>query len=510
MNPPKNDVASGTFDKQKHADVELRTSTFGHLFAKDDSCCFYHSLKILPVYFPALMRSWVEQLSGSTLAEVSADVPAGVRAIFEELASELCRLGHLVPVAYDENLYLERARKSLHWKPQIRLMVLHVTDHCNLDCRYCYMEGGKPPEYVNRSMSREVLDAALEGFCRWTRWMRAANVPTRPTIVFYGGEPLLNFELIRYGLDRILELETTQELRAPVDKVIITNGTEVTPSIAALLRDHGVRVAVSLDGPQTIHDRNRVYRSGRGSFQDSFQGLETLREAGLWPSISCVTSRETVSEAGEVYKWLVHDLGANAIGFNHVSIVPQRSYYDVAYENAYADSIIAGFDYMRRENPFAVDRKMSRKVDAFRNRRILRADCTGCGEQVSVSSDGEIGICQGYMGNRKHFVARVFDETFEPASDQVFCDWAKRSPLNIPECINCPALAICGGGCPRNADFLLGSHWQRDEPYCHFAKKALEYVIWSEEDAALLGPDIAHDHTTALAGKQTHGDTVGS
>ncbi len=128
--------------------------------------------------------------------------------------------------------------------------------------------------------------------------------------------------------------------------------------------------------------------------------------------------------------------------------------------------------------PHVYERRMSHKVNNFVDRILQVADCTGCGNQISVSTDGQIGVCQGYMGNRKTFNNTVFDLDFDPNSDSVFQEWSMRSSFNMSECYDCPALATCGGGCPRNADFMSGSIWHRDEPLCHFAKRAQEYMLW--------------------------------
>jgi uncharacterized protein len=99
---------------------------------------------------------------------------------------------------------------------------------------------------------------------------------------------------------------------------------------------------------------------------------------------------------------------------------------------------------------------------------------------MSISPDGQIGICQGYMGSRKTFANSVFEDQYSPLEDPVFWEWSRRSPLNMEKCFSCSALSTCGGGCPRNADFIHGSIWKIDSAFCHFAQKAQEWMIWKK------------------------------
>lgn len=120
-----------------------------------------------------------------------------------------------------------------------------------------------------------------------------------------------------------------------------------------------------------------------------------------------------------------------------------------------------------------------RKVDSFVKSEIYAFDCGAAGGgQIVIAPDGQVGICHGYLGSRKHFATTVDDETFDPRNDPVFIEWSRRSPLNMDACRECPALGICGGGCPLNADFEEGSIWGLDKRFCVHCKTTLEWLIW--------------------------------
>ena len=66
-------------------------------------------------------------------------------------------------------------------------MVLHMTDYCNLRCKYCFIEGGQPENYTRKTMSEDVAKAAVDKFVEIVRRGHVEN--NAPTVVFYGGEP---------------------------------------------------------------------------------------------------------------------------------------------------------------------------------------------------------------------------------------------------------------------------------------------------------------------------------
>ena len=85
--------------------------------------------------------------------------------------------------------------------------------------------------------------------------------------------------------------------------------------------------------------------------------------------------------------------------------------------------------------------RIMRKVDAFVDGKIYPFDCGASGGgQIVIAPDGDVGVCHGYLGDRKYFCTNIHDITFDPTKDPVFLEWSKRSPLNLDACKTCPAL----------------------------------------------------------------------
>jgi uncharacterized protein len=120
-----------------------------------------------------------------------------------------------------------------------------------------------------------------------------------------------------------------------------------------------------------------------------------------------------------------------------------------------------------------------RKANAFIERNVWPFDCGAAGgNQIVIAPNGDVGICHGFIADRKHFPTNVFNSNFNMSEDATYREWSMRSPLNMPQCMDCPALGICGGGCPFQAEIEKGSIWQLDERFCVHAKMTLEWLIW--------------------------------
>lgn len=441
----------------------LKLSKFVHIFEKENIVCFYHSLLMETIYIESKYKDPILKLI-SNKRESNND-------ILNKIYIEMKEKGMIVCSNEDEEL-LSLIKKEAFKGVNIKVMVLHMTDFCNLKCKYCFIEGGMCDNYKRMIMSKETVKASIDKFIQ----IQNLSNNERCSIVFYGGEPLSNFETVKYALKYIDEKQ--EKLNFVIDKVIITNGTLINDNIAKELAEHNVLISLSLDGIKEVHDYNRIDYSNQGSFDKVINGLKILRNYNIEPSISCVMSQISIDHIDETLQFILGDLKIKGIGFNHVSIIPNLNYYNPEYENKYAKALIKVQEIIQQKYPDVYERRMGHKINCFIDKKIIRADCTGCGEQISVSPLGEIGICQGYMGTRKTFNNTVFDKNYFPNEDEVFIEWSNRSPLNNKKCLNCPALATCGGGCPRNADMINGDFREVDSAFCHFALDANEWLIW--------------------------------
>jgi len=151
------------------------------------------------------------------------------------------------------------------------MLGLEVTEQCNLRCQYCVHtdENQESRAHGNKHMSTETAFAAIDHLRKNSHDADGIN------IIFYGGEPLLNFPLI----EKSIRYASTVFQDKDVSFSMTTNGTYITSKVAAFLFANNVSVKVSLDGPATVHNRYRKNSNGKGSYQEVLTGLKNLYDA---------------------------------------------------------------------------------------------------------------------------------------------------------------------------------------------------------------------------------------
>ena len=399
-----------------------RLSKFIHFYKKNNIICAYNSLTMDTIYYENKYENIINDYLNKKI--VIKNLSKEEQKIIKEFKSKK----YIVNNDFNEENLIEELKPYIFNGVNIKVMVLHLTDFCNLKCKYCFIEGGICSNYKRQNMTKEVISAAIK---KYIKILDRGKIKGNPSIVFYGGEPLSNFEVVKYGLECIDEYNNSKNDKYHIDKVIITNGTLITNEIAKVLKEHNVLVSLSMDGIKEVHDYNRIDHDNKGSFDRALRGFKILREEGLEPSISCVMSPFAIKHVDETIEFLLNELKVKGLGFNHVSIIPNLNYYDPEYEEKFADTILHVQEIIQEKYNDVYERRMGHKINCFVDKLLLRADCTGCGEQISISPEGDIGICQGYMGSRKTFNNTVFDEDYYPDQDEVFIEWSNRSPLNI-------------------------------------------------------------------------------
>lgn len=151
--------------------------------------------------------------------------------------------------------------------------VISLTDNCNLRCKYC---GYQDTRYKNNNLLRSMDDNTLKNTLDFIISHSIDSYET--TITFYGGEPLLRFDSIKFAIEY---LEDKNNKGHKYDYHITTNGTLLDLEVIDYLASKDVKCAVSLDGPVFINDRYRVYKGNNPSYADVIKNLKRI--ARLFP-----------------------------------------------------------------------------------------------------------------------------------------------------------------------------------------------------------------------------------
>lgn len=195
-------------------------------------------------------------------------------------------------------------------------LILQVTQQCNMRCKYCAYSGN----YFNRThasnrMNFKTAKKAIDFY------IERSDKADKLVLSFYGGEPLLEFELIKQCVAYIIENKGDKQ----VIFTMTTNGTLLTEEVIRFLVEHKFTLMISLDGDKESHDINRQFKTGGGSFDTILKKLRKLKEYDelYYKEVmfNCVISYTTNFE--RIYKFYTESdlFEPKAVNFNYVSSV---------------------------------------------------------------------------------------------------------------------------------------------------------------------------------------------
>lgn len=155
-------------------------------------------------------------------------------------------------------------------KTDIKFITLQVTQNCNLRCSYCVYSGS----YINRVHNNKRMDLDVAKRAVDYYYEHSSNIKS-PAIGFYGGEPLLEFELIK----NIVNYADKKFKDRTLDYYVTTNATLLTDEIIEFFKNNRFHITISLDGPIDIQDRNRRFaENGKGTFNTVIENIEHIRK----------------------------------------------------------------------------------------------------------------------------------------------------------------------------------------------------------------------------------------
>jgi len=352
----------------------------------------------------------------------------------------------------DEDQLLAYHLKSQQFCNNVLDVTIVPNYSCNLRCEYCF---GKY-DYDQGDISRN----SVERIVGWVDYLQDLFPRRNLTVVYTGGEPLLNRSLfmeLAAGIKNGVHSGTT------LSQSIITNGTLIDMELLRFLRDQQVNsVQLTLDGDQASHDSKRTYPNGKGTYNRVIAVLEMVVE-----TISVVYLRINFDyQNKDSISHLLDELEARGLQtkiiLNPARIIEvNRLCNSVCLErrkNEYSAAAVA--DYIAIydeivERGFRVETSICSVVGAvtpcmFHSESGFTVDCRG-----------DVYKCNMLVGQPAYRIGNILQDY------NVFGDGYRKclnSLLEVPDgCRNCPALPICNGGC-RYGSVLSGN--SLFDPFC--------------------------------------------
>ena len=362
----------------------------------------------------------------------------------------------------------------------IKALCMHIAHTCNLDCSYCFASQGK--YHGDRAlMSFEVGKRALDFLIENSGTRRNLEVD------FFGGEPLMNFEVVKqlvaYARER--EKECGKNFRF----TLTTNGMLIDDDVIDFANRECSNVVLSLDGRKEVHDRFRVDHAGRGSWETIVPKFQKLVEARGGKNYYM---RGTFTHANPDF---LKDIEVMlSLGFRELSMEPVVCAPDDPSALTEEDLPIVMEQYEKlaelmlkchkEGNPFTFYHYM---IDLSGGPCIYKR-ISGCGsgtEYMAVTPWGDLYPCHQFVGEEKFKLGNVFDgvDNTEIQGEFEACNVYARK-----ECNDCWAKLYCSGGCAANAYHATGSVRGVYATGCELFRKRMECAIMLEA-AKTLGND---------------------
>ena len=368
-------------------------------------------------------------------------------------------------------------------------ILIMVTQTCNLACTYCYADEGTYGGRQKLMSERNALKAI-------DLMLKRAPGRDRFTVTFFGGEPLLNFPVVRAIVAYCSAKAESSGVK--FDYAMTTNGTIVTDEIIDFLLEHRITPMVSYDGPQQT--KNRPFGSGESSKKLVEKNIRRLTDAGLRLRLRAPLTQEAIShEAVDGLVRLTTRLGAQSVVTSPASEIknadlsqdpsslPQHD--DGArireiFKAATRRSIGLARSGIREEVKFD---PYNRLIGALAGGKAVGLGKCGAGfGMVAASTDGRLFPCHRFVGMDGYEIGTVEGGVDNERLEEFFVDAAA---ANEPSCSTCYARQICGGFCFYNMSDGDGGFNAPTQEECDGFRDGLRFAIGSMLHLRSLDPD---------------------
>ncbi|MDO5716649.1 MAG: 4Fe-4S cluster-binding domain-containing protein [Tissierellia bacterium] len=334
-----------------------------------------------------------------------------------------------------------------------RGLFLNIANTCNMRCTYCFANQGnygKKPGIMDSGTARKAVDY----FIRMTEPCFQIN------IIFFGGEPLVNFPVIVETVNHVNKTYSNRDIKFH----LVTNATLLSKKRIDFLSEHNFSLGVSIDGCREIQNKQRPLINGKDSYYETTKHLEYILKR-----MNNVHARGTYVDFNEplvdAYRSLLK------LGFREVSIPPDvlgckniNQYERLEYQLDLLFEYIVDYANKTFTLPFGIYIESLRRL--FMQKIDVEYTC-GLGEDIlSIDYNGNIYPCHRFSSEEKFKIGNIDDYVN-----------TKELEFTSTICNACWNRYTCSHGCHYN-DYILEKGENKKNPlWCKYAKKLTEQSI---------------------------------
>ena len=328
--------------------------------------------------------------------------------------------------------------------------VLKTVERCNINCSYCYFFNGIDDSF--KYHPPYISDHTISVFVEFVKKAISSKKLEKVNISFHGGEPLM--QKITSFRQMCTSIRAAISEQVKVVFTLQTNGLLLTNQWLDLLAEEQVHIGVSIDGTKEFHDKFRIDKQGRGTFDKVVEKLDLLSKHSYYKEkgfgVLCVL--QPGMEGNSIYTCLSKDLKTEAIDF----LIPDANYHHpLNSENLWLGELLIDlFDaWVKDDNPNIQIRYFKSILGMFFKKP---SQIYGFGPAdnsypiITVSSDGQLGPVDEIRSCSSDLMkdnGSIYDTCYSELLKKKNIAFVHNSLERIPEdCHSCIWKNICSGG----------------------------------------------------------------
>lgn len=345
----------------------------------------------------------------------------------------------------------------------IKAIALNVAEQCNLRCTYCY--AGEGDYGKNEKMGMKVAKQSLDLF---------VDNSKNFTIVFFGGEPLLNFALIK----EVIQYTETAFPKTTFHFRMTSNGLLLTDKIMSYLNQKKVNLTISYDG-KTAQKKQRLNLQKKENERDFAKERIKKFEKDLlklngFKLRSTVTADMIEAFTGDLYQ-IKKDLPFN-LGFNRVATDNPQFKYSLEDAKKLMDFLEIVVTKLLEEKKYTELLTLDNIGGHLRIINFRQHKSMTCGAGVnylSVSTDGSFYLCHRFTEDQEEKIGSVDTGIDRKAVTKIL---EHRTAQHEP-CKGCWMRSICRGGCFHENKMERKTKHAPDPIFCYMQDRTIKMAI---------------------------------
>jgi len=292
--------------------------------------------------------------------------------------------------------------------------------------------------------------------------------------IWHGGEPLLASEAF---LKKAVLLQHKFSKNQYISNSIQTNGTLLNESWLDFFDQHGFMIGLSLDGPEELHNKNRILSNGKDTFENVMKSISLIKKRYNSVNLIAVITEDTLRlGAKKFFSFFIEN------GLNHFSLLSQKPVIILGREdyikmNTYSQFMNELFDlYLELDDPsvhiLQFDSILNSMIGNGKEGCILAGGCIG--KYFAINYNGDIYHCDEFMTDSNYKLGNIINNDFEEIlqSDQISM-LRDQNQREIDE-LSCKWFSVCKGGCPK--DRYVPKMFSRDKVVCCGYSDLIEHI----------------------------------